>query len=85
MKQKLHGSIILTYRCNAKCNMCDVWHHPTKPSEEIGLDVIEKLPEMFFANVTGGEPTGYALWLFRSDYYTYYRKIVLTNLRRMVN
>lgn len=55
MRQKLHGSIILTYRCNAKCNMCDVWHHPTKPAEEIGLDVIEKLPEMFFTNITGGE------------------------------
>jgi len=53
---KLHASIILTYRCNAKCNMCEVWKHPTKPSEEIGLDVIEKLPEMFFANITGGEP-----------------------------
>jgi len=36
--------------------MCDVWHYPTKPSEEIGLDVIKKLPEMFFVNVTGGEP-----------------------------
>jgi len=53
---KLHASIILTYRCNAKCNMCEVWKHPTKPSKEIGLDVIEKLPEMFFANITGGEP-----------------------------
>ncbi len=56
MKTKLHGSIIVTYRCNAKCNMCDVWHFPTKPSEEIGLDVIKKLPEMFFVNVTGEEP-----------------------------
>jgi MoaA/NifB/PqqE/SkfB family radical SAM enzyme len=36
--------------------MCDVWHFPTKPQEEIGLDVIRKLPEMFFTNVTGGEP-----------------------------
>jgi MoaA/NifB/PqqE/SkfB family radical SAM enzyme len=53
---KLHASIIVTYRCNAKCNMCNVWQHPTKPSEEIGLDVIEKLPEMFFTNITGGEP-----------------------------
>ncbi len=54
MGNKLHGSIILTYRCNAKCNMCDVWHYPTKPAEEIGLDLIEKLPEMFFTNITGG-------------------------------
>ena len=53
---KLHGSIIVTYRCNARCNMCDVWHYPTKPSDEIGLDVIKRLPEMFFVNVTGGEP-----------------------------
>jgi MoaA/NifB/PqqE/SkfB family radical SAM enzyme len=56
MKPKLHGSIIVTYRCNARCNMCDVWNHPTKPSEEIGLDIIEKLPSMFFCNITGGEP-----------------------------
>lgn len=56
MKTKLHGSIIVTYRCNAKCNMCDVWHYPTRPDEEIGLDIIEKLPDMFFTNITGGEP-----------------------------
>jgi MoaA/NifB/PqqE/SkfB family radical SAM enzyme len=56
MKTKLHGSIIVTYRCNAKCNMCNVWHHPSDQQEEIGLETFEKLPEMFFANVTGGEP-----------------------------
>ena len=55
-KIKLHGSIILTYRCNAKCNMCNVWAHPTNSAEEVGLDVIKKLPEMFFTNITGGEP-----------------------------
>jgi MoaA/NifB/PqqE/SkfB family radical SAM enzyme len=53
---ELFGAIIVTYRCNAKCNMCNVWQHPTSPEEEIGLDVIEKLPEMFSANITGGEP-----------------------------
>jgi MoaA/NifB/PqqE/SkfB family radical SAM enzyme len=36
--------------------MCDTWHHPSKPEEEIDLDVIGKLPHMFFTNVTGGEP-----------------------------
>ncbi|MBI5577874.1 MAG: radical SAM protein [Deltaproteobacteria bacterium] len=56
MKTKLHGSIIVTYRCNAKCNMCNVWHHPSDRQEEVGLETFEKLPEMFFANVTGGEP-----------------------------
>jgi MoaA/NifB/PqqE/SkfB family radical SAM enzyme len=56
MRTKLHASIIVTYRCNAKCNMCKVWQFPTNPYEEIGLDVIEKLPETFFTNLTGGEP-----------------------------
>ena len=36
--------------------MCNVWEYPTKPSEEIGLGVIKKLPQMFFTNITGGEP-----------------------------
>ena len=56
MGNKLYGSIIITYRCNARCNMCNVWEHPSIPEEEMGLDVIEKLPDMFFANITGGEP-----------------------------
>lgn len=56
MRKKLHGSIIVTYRCNARCNMCDVWKYPSKAFDEIGVEVIEKLPEMYFANVTGGEP-----------------------------
>lgn len=55
-KRSLYGSIIVTYRCNAHCNMCDCFKHPTKPEEEITLDVIEKLPEMAFTNITGGEP-----------------------------
>jgi len=54
--KRLHGSIIVTYRCNARCNMCDVWQYPTKSSDEFGPEVIRKLPAMFFTNVTGGEP-----------------------------
>lgn len=49
--------IILTYRCNAKCNMCDVWHYPTKASDEITPKELEKLPSgLRFINITGGEP-----------------------------
>lgn len=55
-KRKLYGTVIVTYRCNARCNMCDCYKDPTKPSEEITLDVIRKLPEMAFTNITGGEP-----------------------------
>ena len=55
-KTKIYNSVIVTYRCNARCNMCEVWKNPTKPSEEIGLDIIKRLPETFFTNITGGEP-----------------------------
>jgi MoaA/NifB/PqqE/SkfB family radical SAM enzyme len=61
MKPKIENPkeicIILTYRCNAKCNMCDVWHYPTKASDEITVKDIEKLPSRLrFVNITGGEP-----------------------------
>jgi MoaA/NifB/PqqE/SkfB family radical SAM enzyme len=55
-KRKLYGTVIVTYRCNAKCNMCDCFKDPTKPEDEITLEVIRKLPEMVFTNITGGEP-----------------------------
>jgi MoaA/NifB/PqqE/SkfB family radical SAM enzyme len=35
--------------------MCNVWENPSKASEEIGLEIIDKLPETFFTNITGGE------------------------------
>ena len=54
--RNLYGTVIVTYRCNAKCNMCNVWQNPTKPAEEITLEDIKKLPEMAFTNITGGEP-----------------------------
>jgi MoaA/NifB/PqqE/SkfB family radical SAM enzyme len=50
------ASIIVTYRCNAKCHMCNTWQFPSKKDEEIGIDVYEKLPFMKTVNVTGGEP-----------------------------
>ena len=50
------GSVITTYRCNAKCNMCNIWRYPTQPASEVGVDVYRKLPQMDFLNVTGGEP-----------------------------
>ncbi len=55
-KRTLYGTVIVTYRCNARCNMCDCFKDPTRPEEEIALDVIRKLPEMAFTNITGGEP-----------------------------
>ena len=54
--KKLNGTVIVTYRCNARCNMCNRYKKPSKPEEEISLDTIKKLPPMYFTNITGGEP-----------------------------
>ncbi|QEM66876.1 radical SAM protein [Geobacter sp. FeAm09] len=53
----MEACIIVTYRCNAKCHMCNTWQYPTKPAMEIGPDIIKKLPNTLdFINITGGEP-----------------------------
>jgi MoaA/NifB/PqqE/SkfB family radical SAM enzyme len=52
----LYASIILTYRCNARCNMCDVYQYPTHKQDEITALDLEQLPAMSFVNITGGEP-----------------------------
>ena len=56
MAKKLNGTVIVTYRCNARCTMCNRYKCPSTPEEEISLDTIKKLPEMYFTNITGGEP-----------------------------
>ena len=56
MAKKLNGTVIVTYRCNARCNMCNRYKAPSKPEEEITVETIRKLPEMYFTNITGGEP-----------------------------
>ena len=56
MAKKLNGTVIVTYRCNARCTMCNRYKAPSTPEEEITLDTIKKLPPMYFTNITGGEP-----------------------------
>ncbi|MDR0913762.1 MAG: radical SAM protein [Oscillospiraceae bacterium] len=56
MANKLNGTVIVTYRCNARCTMCNRYKVPSKPEEEISIETIRKLPEMYFTNITGGEP-----------------------------
>lgn len=48
--------IIVTYRCPMQCRMCDIWQNPTNKSLEITPAEIEKLPNVKFINITGGEP-----------------------------
>lgn len=56
MTQKLNGTVIVTYRCNARCSMCNRYKAPSKPEEELSIETIKKLPKMYFTNITGGEP-----------------------------
>ncbi len=52
----MEAAVVTTYRCNAKCHMCNVWKHPTNIEEEIKPSVLTKLPNLKFCNITGGEP-----------------------------
>ena len=56
MAKKLNGTVIVTYRCNAKCTMCNRYKVPSRAEEEITTETIRKLPQMYFTNITGGEP-----------------------------
>lgn len=56
MPRKLNGTVIVTYRCNARCTMCNRYKAPSRPDEEISIETIKKLPPMYFTNITGGEP-----------------------------
>ena len=56
MAKKLNGTVIVTYRCNARCTMCNRYKAPSLPEEEISIETIRKLPPMYFTNITGGEP-----------------------------
>jgi len=57
MKNVIQGSLITTFRCNAQCNMCNIWKFQTSPNEEIDASYYEKLPAGLRINITGGEPT----------------------------
>lgn len=53
----MEACIIVTYRCNARCHMCNTWQFPTDPDKEIGPEIVAKLPSgLKFINITGGEP-----------------------------
>ena len=51
-------SVILTYRCDSRCSMCNIWKYPTRPSSEVTVETLSRLPDGFdHLNLTGGEPT----------------------------
>lgn len=53
----MEAIIGITYRCNARCHMCNTWKNPSKEVDEISPSLMEKLPSSLkFVNITGGEP-----------------------------
>jgi len=53
----MESAIIVTYRCNARCQMCNTWAYPSKKEEEISPAIMDKIPAgQHRINLTGGEP-----------------------------
>jgi len=53
----MNASVISTYKCNARCHMCNIWQYPTKNDQEITPDIVAKLPDgLNRVNLSGGEP-----------------------------
>jgi Fe-coproporphyrin III synthase len=52
----MDASIIVTYRCPMRCQMCNIWANPTQPREEFAPALLHKLPRLNLVNITGGEP-----------------------------
>ena len=73
----MDASIIVTYRCPMKCQMCNIWQNPTDKSREFKPELINKLPRVNAVNVTGGEP------LIREDLSEIIR-ILFTKTNRIV-
>ncbi len=47
--------LAVTYRCNSRCTMCDIWK--LKEIRELGLEYYKKIPaSLRDINVSGGEP-----------------------------
>jgi len=56
-KRPTDACIILTYRCQMRCKMCNIWKNPTDREKEINPGELKILPNCFkFINLTGGEP-----------------------------
>ena len=67
-EKKLNGTVIVTYRCNARCSMCNRYKAPSKPEEEISIETIKKLPKMYFRSVrmNGSPPVMFVKYIFGS-------------------
>lgn len=50
-------AVVVTYRCNAHCQMCNTWRYPSNIEEEVTPEIIDKIRGKYDRlNITGGEP-----------------------------
>lgn len=55
MNMPVDAVVAVTYRCDSRCNMCNIWQLP--PGKEMTPEEYERLPETLDdVNITGGEP-----------------------------
>lgn len=55
VKMPIDVVLALTYKCNSRCAMCDIWK--MKPFEELEAEYYGRLPKSLrYINVSGGEP-----------------------------
>lgn len=51
---------MVTWRCNAKCDFCDIWRRQDSAKEELTLDqiahIFSEMPKLDGVRLTGGEP-----------------------------
>lgn len=53
----MEACLIVTYRCNAHCYMCNTWQHPSRAEDEFTAELVHRIPDgLRFINITGGEP-----------------------------
>src|ERR1700712_898266 len=58
LDHKMDLTVISTFRCNSRCQMCYIWQNPTEPKLEVTPETLSKLPGGFDnLNLSGGEPT----------------------------
>ena len=47
--------IAVTYKCNSRCTMCNIWQ--IQEPDELGLEYFKRLPKSLrYINISGGEP-----------------------------
>ena len=64
-EKKLNGTVIVTYRCNARCSMCNRYKAPSKPEEEISIETINNTAQdVFYQHLSRG-----AIHSYRSEGY----------------